>query len=295
VERSAMKLQPCEPSWIYAICNTFTLNSLLLHHRLNDDAAAGAALEQVVANYQREFIRPDGQFTTFRAKRGPAWPMAHNWSDAMIAAFGNPAMPDVARRTWWLLRERMGDVEHLKTTWMDRIDLGNYVHGSDVAMRIAMLVAAREMGDYEMDAAMRAHLDANFSTLGAPGEPLYRRASVLANLQGVQAMFMRENVLRDMIAFDAPAHWHTGPVLAECAYPAVLVARAVTDGRDLQLVLRPGAGAVRTTLRVERLVPHQTYRLSGAVESTVVADERGAALFDVDLGDRLEVTVAPQS
>ena len=294
VESSAIKLQPCEPSWIYSICNTFTLQSLQLHGRLNDDPSALAALDQVVANYQREFMRPDGHFTTFRAKRGPQWPWAHNWSEAMICVFGNAAMPEVTRRTWWLLRQRTGDVENLRTSWMDRIDLGNYHYGSDVGMRIALLLAAREMGDHEMATATLAYLDAHCNAERSPGLPLFERTSVLHNLGAVQGLFMRENVMRDMVAFGAPEHWHTGPILAECAYPDVLVARAVTDGQALDLVLRPGSGPVRTTLRLARLVPGATYHLRGCTERSVVAGGDGSAVVSVDLSDRLEVQVTPQ-
>lgn len=77
-----------------------------------------------------------------------------------------------------------------------------------------------------------------------------------------------------------------GPRLAEVAYPDVQVARAVTDGRALDLVLRPGDGPVRTTLAVDRLVPGRTYTSLGTATDTVTADEHGRALLEVDLGDR---------
>jgi len=64
--------------------------------------------------------------------------------------------------------------------------------------------------------------------------PLYNpKMSVLANIAWVQSLFMRENTWRDMMYYDVPEAWHTGPVLAEAAYPDVLVAKAVSDGRDL--------------------------------------------------------------
>jgi len=95
------------------------------------------------------------------------------------------------------------------------------------------------------------------------------------------------------VACVGPTHWRTGPVLAEVAYPEVLVAKAVTDGQDLSLVLRPGAGPIRTTLRVERLVPRRTYQVTGAREALIVASDTGTAVVSVDLGDRLEVRLTP--
>ena len=78
-------------------------------------------------------------------------------------------------------------------------------------------------------------------------------------------------------------------MLAECAYPDVLVAKAVTDGHALDLVLLPGGGPVRTTLAIERLVPGRQYAVTGARVDQVDADRDGRALVEVDLGARLEV------
>jgi hypothetical protein len=71
----------------------------------------------------------------------------------------------------------------------------------------------------------------------------------------------------------------------------VLVARAVTDGRALDLTLLPGGGPVRTTLALDRLTPHRAYITSGARADTVTADADGHALVEVDLGGRLEIRV----
>ena len=46
---------------------------------------------------------------------------------------------------------------------------------------------------------------------------------------------------RDMVNKGLPEAWKTGPILAEASYPAVIVARAVTDGQALDLVLHAGA------------------------------------------------------
>jgi len=99
--------------------------------------------------------------------------------------------------------------------------------------------------------------------------------------------------MRDLLGGRVPAEWKTGPVLAQAAYPDVLVARAVTDGTALDLTLRPGNGGGRTVLGVERLVPRQGYFVTGAVDDTVTADDDGAALVTVDLDDRREVFLRP--
>ena len=99
--------------------------------------------------------------------------------------------------------------------------------------------------------------------------------------------------MRDLLAGVIGDEWSTGPILAEVAYPDVLVARAVTDGVGLDLVLRPGNGGGRTTLAIERPIPGRSYRVRGGVTGTAQADADGRALVEVDLDDRLEVTLRP--
>ncbi|MGI8863218.1 MAG: hypothetical protein ACR2JH_02265 [Solirubrobacteraceae bacterium] len=70
-----------------------------------------------------------------------------------------------------------------------------------------------------------------------------------------------------------PQQWRTGPILAEVAYPGVLVARAVTDREKLELVLRAGNGGGRTTLAIERLVPEREYMVEGGLDDRVVAEQ----------------------
>lgn len=41
-------------------------------------------------------------------------------------------------------------------------------------------------------------------------------------------------------------------------------------------------------------VPHREYLVTGARTEGIIADSAGQALLDVDLGGRLEVTVAPR-
>ncbi|MDQ2638185.1 MAG: hypothetical protein M3Y83_15055, partial [Actinomycetota bacterium] len=82
-------------------------------------------------------------------------------------------------------------------------------------------------------------------------------------------------------------------VLADAAYPDVLVASARTDGADLRMVLRPGADVARTHLGIQRLVPGRQYRVHGAVDDLAVADTRGRATVSVDLTGRTEVALAP--
>ena len=105
--------------------------------------------------------------------------------------------------------------------------------------------------------------------------------------------FGGEDAFRGLVRDGLPHRWRTGPVLADAAYPDVLVARAVSDGNDLALILRPGNRHTRTTIAIERLRPHRTYHTQGAHDPAVTADHTGRALIEIDLNDRLELHLYP--
>jgi hypothetical protein len=155
-------------------------------------------------------------------------------------------------------------------------------------------MTARELGDEEWaDAAMQS-LERHAEMSPATGARRYAGASVFANLYANLGRFGRHSAVRDLLVFGAPEAWRRGPVLAEADYPDVLVARAVTDGSGLELVLRPGQGPLRARLGLDALVPDRTYDVRGAVEPTVVASADGKARFHVDLAGRHEVVVTPR-
>jgi hypothetical protein len=84
-----------------------------------------------------------------------------------------------------------------------------------------------------------------------------------------------------------------GPVLAECKYPDVLVARAFSHGEDLELVLHPGKEAGQQQIKIAQLSPARSYAISGASPSRIVADRAGEATLDVPLTGRTEVSIRP--
>lgn len=115
----------------------------------------------------------------------------------------------------------------------------------------------------------------------------------MTNAHHVLARFARPDGLRDLIRGEVPQQWRTGPILSDAAYPDVLVAKAVTDGTSLDLVLRPGDGPRRVRLGLRRLIPERSYQVTGAIEAAVIADAGGTAVIEVDLGGRHVVRVSP--
>ncbi|MBI4896737.1 MAG: hypothetical protein HY827_00015 [Actinobacteria bacterium] len=296
--RSPFCMFPCEPSWIYPICSSYALNTVILHDRLNGGDSSDV-MGGFRESFDRDFLHPDGRIVAIRNGRlGFAIGAAPTINESVLVSWLNPGLPDFAQRLWWLLRERVIDLDGPKVLPtirdLDRVDVGNYHFGKDTFARTMVLLAAREMGDDEVAEAVQCSIDQTAQIELQRGVRRYRGLSVYGNLAHTLARFMRRDATRDMIAFDLPAAWTVGPRLSGAAYPDVLVARAVTDGRALDLVLRPGAGPVRTTLALDRLVPGAKYAVDGHTAQPIVADARGSAtITDVELGDRLELRVRP--
>ena len=295
--RARLGQYPCEPNWIYPMCNTFALNALLVYDRLRHTSHAAPVLRAVRRGYENgDFCEPDGRLTTARsAYLGIRHPMIGNMADAITALFLNPGLPDIGRRTWWLVntfhlgpRGRPGEVTH--HSW-NRIDPGNYGINTDGFTRAALAANAREYGDEHSAQALEASLADRL--VEQHGARRYQGISVWGNLWLAFTRFGGEDAFRGLVCDGIPHRWRTGPVLADAAYPDVLVARAVSDGNDLALILRPGNGHTRTTIAVERLRPHRTYQIRGAHDPAVTADPTGRALIEIDLNDRLELHLYP--
>lgn len=84
-----------------------------------------------------------------------------------------------------------------------------------------------------------------------------------------------------------------GPVLADAPYPDVLVARAHSDGSDLDLTLAPGATGGQVELGLGQLRPGRTYNVSGT-DQRLTADPHGRATLPIHLHTRTHIHIAPE-
>lgn len=299
VSGSPFGLYPCEPNWIYTICNTFGLNTVLTSEQVRPTGAADDVRNRLRAAYESEFLRPDGKIIGVRSSHlGLSWNFWASPSVQLATTYWlNPGMPDLAQRTWWLIRNGWLRVEERRVSTprsvVSRLDPGNYRLGTDTFTLAVTTMAAREIGDEETALAAEATLAEREQVEEKHGAERVSNASGLANSYLNLGRFGRRSGLRDLVAFGAPEQWRDGPVLEDAAYPDVLVAKAVSDGAALDLVLVPGNGAVRTTLTLAQLRPAAAYDVRGARHTQVVADAAGRAQVDIDLGVRTQVSITP--
>ncbi len=299
LRRSPFTLFSCEPRWIYPVCNTFGLNTLLLHDRLHGTSDLAELRGPALQALLQEFHRPDGRVIGVRSETvGLSWsPWSGDGVWLPTTYWLHPIYPELAHRSWWLLRHTVLREEDgrftLPPTLANRCDSGSYAFGKDTFGQVLLAMASREVGDEEVAAATMHHLEQTQPVVRSAGAARYDGLSTQGNLYELMARFGRTSGLRDLLGHGVPDAWRTGPRLADAAYPDVLVARAVTDGEALHCVLRPGRDARRVTVEVDRLRPHRRYRTLGGLLDDVVADADGRALVELDLGGRTELTVSP--
>jgi hypothetical protein len=301
MKRSDLTLFACEPNWVYTVCNTFGLNTLLTHDRLHGTDYVDDIGDDLRRAYETEFLRPDGRIIGVRSKHlGLSWNFWASPSVQLATTYWlNPGLPDIALRTWWLLRESSLDITDgrlvLPQGASGRLDPGNYKLGRDTFGQAVTIMAGREIGDTEYVAAAERTLAEREEIAEQDGAARVRDSSGLVNHYLNLGRFGRENGLRDLVNHGAPQAWRDGPRLTDAPYPEVLVAHAVSDGHALDLVLYPGAGPARTELTIDGLGPRREYAVSGADDDRLVSDETGRARLNVSLTGRTPVRVHPSA
>jgi len=302
--RSDFCLYPCEPNWVYPVCNMYGMSSIAAHDAVFERQDLRAVLPQWLDKLESEFTDGKGSIIGLRSYwTGLEIPFYAG--EAGFAFFANVFSPPLARRLWAVGRRELGfclapDADgHTRLSlppealsFIDTIDPGNYRPGK-LFPYAAVAICGREFGDDELAAAAFRAMDQDCGRVEADGTVYYEKASNLANVWAIEAKLMGVGDFRNTFVKAPPAVLAGGPLLAEARYPEVLVAKAVGDGSALDLVLYPGRGAGRERLGLERLVPGRRYRLAGDGAGELVADDQGRARIEVELRGRTALRVVP--
>lgn len=289
--RSDLGMMVCEPNWLYNMCNCIGMTGLMLHDRLHGSNYIEELFPRTRQSLHEEFLTGDGRCVAIRSSRfGITLPnLTSMTSDANFIWYLNALDPAHADRLWTILRHEFakltpeGELD-LVLVGPDKLDIGNYKSGVDMGGCTVLMETAAEMGDLELWRALKSYIEGRYSHHTVEGVRRFD-VSAMLNIVYVMALFARPNVWRDMVTRGIPQAWQKGPLLAEAKYPDVLVTRAVSDGKDLDLVLRPGNGSRRVQLGIERLVPNTRYDVRG-LDSSLVADVQGRASLELDLAER---------
>jgi len=296
-ERADFCIYPCEPNWLYPICNHYGMTFLAIYDRLFGTDHAQRIMPSWVESLDTEFTDRKGSIIGLRSElTGIEFPFPTG--EIAYAGFENAFLPDRARRLWAVARTELRMALQSGADGRNRIlmpgkgfDFGNYKPGW-LGAYASIMSAAREFGDEELAAA------AELSAAEACGKRIedgvlrYEGGSNLTNLAMLQASVRGRDDYRNAIVAGPPKACLSGPVLARATYPDVLVARAWSDGEGLELVLHPGRGTGTFEIGLDRLQPGAAYVVSGAGQDRLVADAAGRAAIRVVLDGRTEVRLS---
>ena len=302
-------LWPCEPApfgaarkrgFVFPYCNAVAAAGVGVTDGLNGTRHVDRIATRLEDAMNQEFTSADGELVTFatsglgitvRMLAGPT-------NTASVAAFITPLCPDLAWRTWEILRRDWLETGRYRTANSAGAVMPDWGTGAKTNAEsfAASMLLARECGETQWHAELwRTALEQlHFSEDSAqPGMFKFDDASVHANGMLGFGGFGRSHTLTDMMSRPRPTEWTDGPRLAELPHPNALVAKAVSDGSALDVVLRPGLTGGRVALRFDQLRPRAGYVVHGAQEHEVVADETGHAQVSVDLQDRTPIGIRP--
>ena len=291
-------LFPCEPNWMYPICNHYGMTSLAIHDRLFGTQYVARYLPSWLEKLDTEFTDASGSIIGLRSQlTGFEFPFPTG--EAGYAPFANCFAPERARRLWAIARKEIAPAIMPGADGAPRImlpgrglDAGNYTLNHTAAFG-SIMSSAREFGEHEIAAAAQRSLDQDCALSLAGGVRRYLAGSNLANIAAAIGRLARTGDFRRSFVEGPSEATLAGPRLTGVRYPDVLVARAYSDGSNLELVLHPGAQSPEQALAVERLQPARRYAVRGAREREIVADAAGRANCTVTLNGRTEVTIAP--
>ncbi len=288
---------PCEPNWVFAICNLFGVTGMLTFDNVHGTTLGRDRLDRFIQTLEREYTTADGRFVMISSRRtGLRLASSSAINPASISWLTNMLSPRLAQTYWEIGSHKLranGPLEDYVVPLVDAVDPGNYQPTNSYFWATLML-SAQEMGDRETYAVARDRMAANGSEV-QDGVYTYR-GSAYANLTAHTGRFASEGTWHRFAWGDGPAFGASSPHIAEASYPDVLVARAVTDGTALEAVLRPGRGNGRQAVTIGGLVPGRSYHVSSGdrVSLEQVADATGSLIATATLTGRTELRVAPQ-
>ncbi|MDR7102348.1 hypothetical protein [Croceicoccus sp. BE223] len=277
---------PCEPRWIYSMCNLVGRTALSLHDARHGTDMIGQIGDRFDQTMRDEMLLPDGRIRVCTSSTfGFTVPsLSGLFGETWGIRFMTPYAPDEAERLWAIMKRdfirvnEAGELDfHLLPLGWDTRKPANfsYEQWPELNPLTMTLWAAQEMGDDPVIEATRRTMNRMY------GDGVADAVS-----------WTRANTVRDMVNTGLPEKWRTGPLLTEATYPDVVVTCAVSDGQRLDLVLVPGEGPVEAKLGLGRLRPGQGYRVIQTGE-TLVAGLDGTARFSVPLAERRDLTILP--
>jgi len=306
-EGAEIGLFPCEPGWVFTVCNTMGAQGLKGYDVLHGTDYWTRVEPSWRKGVLDEMMTPDG---AFRHIRSNVLGLTFNDGDGTGEYFTTGSnqfedvAPDVARRGRLLalrgVGQRMAGLE--KTIVDGRLAIppmtparerGTLIKTATPAW-MGLVAGARAVGNEAVARAAGQRLEEECSTDEPfPSKPFHGGIQTNAGYLGIRwgtPLSQADLALRGYVP-------PVGPVLAHAPWPEVLVSKARSgDGLSLDLVVEPNAAAAGVVheLVFDALTPNREYRLSGdGMSAAVTADSEGKGTASVALDRRVAVSLSP--
>lgn len=292
---SKFGIYACEPNWLYPICNHYGMLSLVTHDALTGSKLVDRHMPDWVRAIDEEFTDSSGSIVGLRSQ-WTGMPVPFPVGEAGYAFFESTFLPVRARQLWAIAREEIAPLvveEHDGPRMVmpgEGLDAGKYGTGH-VGSYGTYLVSAREFGDERLAAAAKAGLMRDGAPERDGGVLRFGRGSNISNATAIMGLLMQTGDFRRTFTEGPSKAALAGPMIETLEYPAVLVARAWSDGTNLEATFVQGTQSGLRTIALSQLEPGRRYALTGATEGEIVADAKGNGAFTIDLQGRIEVTL----
>ena len=288
-ETSPFGLLPCEPNWVYPLCNLITATAIRAHSVRHRTDHWGRISARLSTGMDTEFLRPDGQLVAFRSSLTGLAGLAAGGAimQSLPCLFLNAVAPHLALRHWQTLSFAMQGRDWRRAIW--RLDVGNY-GASRAAGYAATTAAAREIGDDVIADQMLAWLDQDNPAIVANGAAHRENASLWALAVEVMARANRHNGLHDLVS---QPQTKDAPYIEVVDHAQTMVAKATNAADRLDAVLYPRRPGQNQTITIAGLRAHGRYGVQGGHAQIIAADAMGKALISLTMTDRTALSLTP--
>ena len=297
-DSSVHTLFPCEPNWVYSMCNSFAINSLKMGDRLNGTHYYEDIQERYLRSLKTEYMSVDGHFIPIRST---VWGVVVPWlnmdlNDGICTFLNHSIDPTLSESCWQYYRKRrfdstMSSKGEYRIQRSTLFDLGNYKPNR--AGTIAMLMlSAKELGDMQSYTALLHSLNKSKNPLKVIGEDIeYVGASNLTVFSMAMARLTRPGAFYDMVNHGMPEQWLNGPILNKVPYPDIFVKRAVNNETTLSLVLKSTISQFK--MEIARLKKNATYQIPQLNNRQFQSDSEGFAVIELPISGELTLDIIP--
>jgi hypothetical protein len=295
---------PCEPHVAFPTCNSYGLLGMLIYDRIHGTHYMEDIFDDLYDNLNSEFVEIEGSIALrrqyiFGLRHIPASQLGMGYdpmADVQNYLHYATMFPGLCKRAYAYIRkhhiELRDGVTYIKgKKWGEVFDMSTQSFNPALVISQLEMVAA-EYGDTEVVEGLRKAEEIYLERSKDPKVLKWKDVPVVVSAWLAFAHLMRKGDWTDIILRGPDETAKTGPILADCAFPDVLVAKASSGGDDLDLVLYNGEDPGEQKIRIGRLKPETAYAVEGT-DRTFRADSAGEAELSVYIDGRTPVHVIP--